>query len=107
MLWAAIVENIDRRDFDILELMVEEIGNATEAAARLGKSKGWVPQRRALLNLAPELQEKLRAGDLAVREARALAQVPFAEQGSAIPHAPHQDGWMSAVVMVWMFCMKP
>lgn len=86
VLWAAIVENIDRRDFDILEearaveLMVKEIGNATEAATRLGKSKGWVSQRRALLNLAPELQEKLRAGDIAVREARALAQVPFAEQ---------------------------
>lgn len=86
VLWAAIVENIDRRDFDIIEearaveLMVQETGNATEAATRLGKSKGWVSQRRALLGLTPELQEKLRAGDLAVREARALAQVPFTEQ---------------------------
>lgn len=42
VLWAAIVENIDGRDFDILEearaveLMVEEIGNATEAARTPG-----------------------------------------------------------------------
>lgn len=45
---AAIVENIDRREYGIVEgalaveLTVQETGSATEAAARLGKFKGWV-----------------------------------------------------------------
>lgn len=86
VLWAAVVENIDRENLDVLEearaieLMVEETGSANEAAERLGRSKGWVSQRRALLKLAPELQERLRAGELALRTARSLAKVPQAEQ---------------------------
>ncbi|MFF0818060.1 ParB/RepB/Spo0J family partition protein [Rhodococcus sp. NPDC003318] len=89
ILWAATSENIDRRDFDVLEearaveLMVTEFGGATAAAKKLGRSQGWVSQRRALLKLAPELQDALRAGDLAIREARALAKVPRAEQVAA------------------------
>ncbi|GES39937.1 chromosome (plasmid) partitioning protein ParB [Rhodococcus aetherivorans] len=86
ILWAATSENIDRRDFDVLEeakaveLMVSEFGSADAAAKKLGRSKGWVSQRRALLKLAPELQAALRAGDLAVRQARSLARVPLEEQ---------------------------
>jgi ParB family chromosome partitioning protein len=86
VIWAAVVENIDRENLDVLEearaieLMVNETGSANEAAERLGRSKGWVSQRRALLKLAPELQERLRAGELALRTARSLAKVPQAEQ---------------------------
>ncbi|WP_328856639.1 ParB/RepB/Spo0J family partition protein [Williamsia herbipolensis] len=89
ILWAAIVENIDRQDFDVLEeanaveLLVTETGSATAAAERLGRSPGWISQRRALLNLAPELQKALRQGELAVRLARSLAQVPMAQQVDA------------------------
>lgn len=89
VLWAAIVENIDRQDFDVLEeahaveLLVTETGSATLAAERLGRSPGWVSQRRALLKLAPELQQALRDGELAVRLARSLAQVPLAQQVEA------------------------
>ncbi|MDH6285029.1 ParB/RepB/Spo0J family partition protein [Prescottella agglutinans] len=89
VLWAATSENIDRRDFDVLEeakaveLMVGEFGSADAAAAKLGRSKGWVSQRRALLKLAPELQAALRAGDLAIRHARSLAKVPLEEQVAA------------------------
>lgn len=89
ILWAATSENIDRRDFDVLEeakaveLMVSEFGSADVAAKKLGRSKGWVSQRRALLKLAPELQAALRAGDLAVRQARSLARVPLEEQVAA------------------------
>ena len=46
------------------------------AAMKLAKSKGWISQRRALLRLTPELQAALRNGELAVRTARSLAQVP-------------------------------
>ncbi|GEM_PF-987499 len=89
VLWAATSENIDRRDFDVLEeakaveLMVAEFGSADAAANKLGRSKGWVSQRRALLKLAPELQAALRAGDLAIRHARSLAKVPLEEQVAA------------------------
>lgn len=86
---AAVLENIARRDFDVIEeakavdLLAAECGSADAAAARLGRTKGWVSQRRALLKLAPELQAKLRAGELAVRVARSLSQVPFEEQVEA------------------------
>lgn len=79
---AAIAENVDRQDFDVIEeakavqVLVEECGRANLAAERLRKTKGWVSQRLALLQLAPELQSALRRGDLAIREARSLARVP-------------------------------
>ncbi|MFT7021426.1 MAG: ParB family chromosome partitioning protein [Rhodococcus sp. (in: high G+C Gram-positive bacteria)] len=89
LLWAATSENIDRRDFDVIEEakavegLVAEFGSADKAAEKLGRTKGWVSQRRALLKLAPELQAALRAGDLAIRHARSLAQVPLEEQVAA------------------------
>ncbi|MGJ0119908.1 ParB/RepB/Spo0J family partition protein [Williamsia sp. MIQD14] len=98
ILWAAIVENIDRQDFDVLEeahaveLLVAETGSATAAAERLGRSPGWISQRRALLKLAPELQRALRNGELAVRLARSLAQVPLAQQVDAWRKAQDRRG---------------
>lgn len=102
VLWAATSENIDRRDFDVLEeakaveLMVVEFGSADAAATKLGRSKGWVSQRRALLKLAPELQAALRAGDLAIRHARSLAKVPLEEQVAAWEAAQNPDTDTSA-----------
>lgn len=86
LLAAAIGENVRRRDFDVIEeakaveALVKECGNAREAARHLGKTDGWVSQRRALLGLAPELQDALRRGELAVRNARELAKVPSEKQ---------------------------
>ncbi len=60
--------------------LVEEFGRADMAAEHLRKSKTWVSQRLGLLKLAPDLQLALRRGDLAIREARALAQVPLEQQ---------------------------
>jgi ParB family chromosome partitioning protein len=83
---ASIAENVDRQDFDVIEeakavaALVAECGSADEAANRLHKTKGWVSQRRALLDLAPELQTALRRGELAIREARSLARVPMEQQ---------------------------
>jgi ParB family chromosome partitioning protein len=83
---ASIAENVDRQDFDVIEearaveALVAECGRADEAAVRLHKTEGWVSQRRALLQLAPELQTALRRGELAIREARSLARVPLEEQ---------------------------
>ena len=83
---AAITENVDRQDFDVIEearaveALVLECGRADLAGVRLHRTEGWVSQRRALLKLAPELQTKLRRGELAIREARALARVPLEQQ---------------------------
>ena len=60
--------------------LVAECGRADEAAKRLHKTESWVSQRRALLELAPELQTALRRGELAIREARSLARVPHEQQ---------------------------
>ncbi|MFE3322846.1 ParB/RepB/Spo0J family partition protein [Nocardia sp. NPDC059195] len=86
LLAVSIAENVDRQNFDVLEearavdALVTECGSAAAAAEQLKRSKGWVSQRRALLELAPELQDALRRGDLAVRVARSLARVPREEQ---------------------------
>lgn len=86
LLAAAVIENVGRRDFDVIEeakavdLMVVECKTVEKAALKLNKSKGWISQRRALLKLAPELQKAIRTGELAIRTARSLAQVPHAEQ---------------------------
>lgn len=85
----AVIENIGRRDLDVIEearavqLLVEETGKSADAAALLGKTKGWVSQRLALLKLDPQIQQSLRAGEYAVREARALANVPREAQVKA------------------------
>jgi ParB family chromosome partitioning protein len=83
---ASIAENVDRKDFDVVEeakaveALVKECGSGTEAATRLRKTQAWVSQRRALLELVPELQTALRRGELAIREARSLARVPLEQQ---------------------------
>jgi ParB family chromosome partitioning protein len=79
----AIRENIERLGLDILEEaravneLAVETGSGKAAAHQLGKTEGWVSQRRALLQLHPDLQQKLREGELAIRDARALATVPL------------------------------
>lgn len=86
LLSAIIAENVDRSGFDVIEeakavaSLVQEFGRADQAADHLRKSKTWVSQRLGLLKLAPDLQQALRRGDLAIREARTLAQVPLEQQ---------------------------
>ena len=87
LLAAAIQENIDRQDFDLLEeakaveaMVLACEGSSTNAAVRLNRTKGWVSQRRALLELSDQMRAALRAGELPVRDARRLARVPRADQ---------------------------
>jgi len=83
---AAVAENIDRKNFDVLEearavqQLAQEVGSGLEAGEILGKSKGWVSQRLALLKLSPDMQDLLRAGEIPVREARQLGTLPPQEQ---------------------------
>ncbi|MDH6291887.1 ParB/RepB/Spo0J family partition protein [Rhodococcus opacus] len=82
LLAAAVIENVGRRDFDVIEeakaveLLINECGTVDKASLKLNKSKAWISYRRSLLKLAPELQSALRKGEIAVRTARSLAQVP-------------------------------
>lgn len=86
LLSAIIAENVDRSGFDVIEeakavqQLVDELGSGDAAAQQMKKSKTWVSQRRDLLKLEPELQEATRRSDLAIRDARALARLPRAEQ---------------------------
>ncbi|MGY4102018.1 ParB/RepB/Spo0J family partition protein [Nocardia sp. R16R-3T] len=84
---ASLRENVERENLDVIDeargvqALVEDCdGNGAAAGRQLGKSKMWVSQRLTLLKLAPELQAKLRAGELAVRDARELGRVPEPEQ---------------------------
>lgn len=83
---ASVSENIDRRNLDVLEearavqRLAEECGSGTKAGEILGKTKGWVSQRLALLKLSTEMRALLRAGELPIRDARRLAQLPEDEQ---------------------------
>jgi ParB family chromosome partitioning protein len=83
---ASVSENIDRRNFDVLEearavqRLAEECGSGTRAGEILGKTKGWVSQRLALLRLSAEMRALLRSGELPIRDARRLAQLPESEQ---------------------------
>ncbi|MGW1105723.1 hypothetical protein [Streptomyces sp. NPDC002540] len=45
-------------------------GSQGKVAKRLGKTAAWVSQRLALLELTPELQDKVEAGELKVEPAR-------------------------------------
>lgn len=86
---AAVLENLAREDLDVIEeakavdMLVKSLPSAAAAAKMLGRSAGWVSQRRVLLELTPDLQEKLRAGELGIREARVLGRVPREEQVEA------------------------
>lgn len=65
LLESALVANIHRQDLEpldeahALDRLLRIHGNQTSLAARLHRSQGWVSQRLALLNLAPELQERI------------------------------------------------
>lgn len=100
---AALRENVERENLDVIEeakavdRLIDDAGSAMKAAEELGKTAAWVSQRRALLKLTPELQQKLRAGELAIRVARNLAQVPMEQQVArwqtqlAKQHSPVDD----------------
>ena len=98
LLTAVISENVDRSGFDVIEearaveSLVGEYGSADAAAARLHKSKTWVSQRRALLKLAPELQEATRSGELPIRDARDLARIPVDQQRASWEQAQANRG---------------
>ncbi|MFE9812366.1 ParB/RepB/Spo0J family partition protein [Streptomyces sp. NPDC005548] len=86
---AVLSENNDREDLDPIEralgikTMVEQLGGKAKVAEHYEKSAGWVTQQMYLLDLAPELQQLVSAGDLPVRETRALVKLQAEDQRQA------------------------
>ncbi|MBT2417991.1 ParB/RepB/Spo0J family partition protein [Streptomyces sp. ISL-22] len=84
LLESALVANIHRQDLDPLDearalFRLKAIYGTQEAlAARLHRSQGWVSQRLALLNLTPQLQERI--GQEPIDLLRAVGKKPAEEQ---------------------------
>ncbi len=74
----AVAANLQRQDLNPIESAralqrLHGMGLSDgEIAKRLGKSRAWVANRRRLLQLPPEVQEKVASGELPERRARAL-----------------------------------
>ena len=75
----ALIENLQRQDLNAVEealgyrSLMADYGLTQEAAAnRVGKSRSAVANALRLLNLAPEVLEKVRCGDLSAGHARAV-----------------------------------
>jgi ParB family chromosome partitioning protein len=88
MLEAALIANIHRVDVPPIDQaraiqdLVSVHGSQGQVAKRLGKTPAWVSQRLALLELTPELQEKVETGELKVEPARRIGRMPKHQQAA-------------------------
>lgn len=78
----ALIENLQRQDLNPLEealgyqMLMNEYGlTQEEAAGRVGKSRPAVANALRLLGLCPEVQERVRKGELSAGHARAILQL--------------------------------
>ena len=78
----ALIENLQRQDLNAVEealgyqsLMADFGLTQEETAERVGKSRSAVANALRLLNLASEIQEKIRSGDLSAGHARAVLSI--------------------------------
>ena len=78
----ALIENLQRQDMNPLEealgyqTLMNEYGlTQEEAAGRVGKSRPAVANALRLLGLCPEVQERVRKGELSAGHARAILQL--------------------------------
>jgi ParB family chromosome partitioning protein len=88
LLESALVANIHRQDLDeldearALQRLLAIHGSQRALAKRLHRSQGWVSQRLALINLTPELQQRI--GEEPIDLLRAVGNKPHAEQEAAL-----------------------
>ncbi|MEW2515771.1 ParB/RepB/Spo0J family partition protein [Streptomyces sp. NPDC046870] len=86
ILEAALIANIHRVDVPpmdqakAIQELVQAHGSQGQVAKRLGKTPAWVSQRLALLELTPDLQEKVETGELKVEPARRIGRLPKEQQ---------------------------
>lgn len=89
LLESALIANIHRVDVPPLDQakaiqeLVHVHGSQGQVAKRLGKTPAWVSQRLALLELTPDLQEKVETGELKVEPARRIGRLPKEQQAAA------------------------
>ena len=83
----ALIENLQRQDLNPVEealgyesLMADYGLTQEETASRVGKSRPAVANALRLLNLCPEVLEKVRCGDLSAGHARAILSVKTEKQ---------------------------
>lgn len=82
VLEAMLIENGARRALDPIDeaqalrrlARESKLANHQQIAARVGRSRAWVADRLALLDLPPEDQDRVRAGTLAIGAAAARAR---------------------------------
>ncbi|MFZ3552328.1 ParB/RepB/Spo0J family partition protein [Streptomyces sp. 4.24] len=93
ILESALIANVHRVDVApmdqarALQELVEVHGSQAQVAKRLGKTPAWVSQRLTLLNLTPELQDKVETGELKVEPARRIGRLPQEDQAPAAEEA--------------------
>ncbi|MFD8525708.1 ParB/RepB/Spo0J family partition protein [Streptomyces capillispiralis] len=104
ILESALIANVHRVDVapldqaHALKELVGVHGSQGKVAKRLGKTPAWVSQRLALLELTPDLQQKVESGELKVEPARRIGRMPKAEQAAEAtkvmeaPRTPRQRG---------------
>ncbi|SEP00466.1 ParB/RepB/Spo0J family partition protein [Aquisalimonas asiatica] len=85
----ALIENIQREDLNPLEeavalrRLVDEFGMTHQAVSEaVGRSRASVSNLLRLLDLSPEVRERIQRGELEMGHARALAALPTAEQNA-------------------------
>lgn len=88
ILESALIANVHRVDVAPLDQanallqLVGVHGSQGKVAKRLGKTPAWVSQRLALLELTPDLQQKVETGELKVEPARRIGRLPKDEQAA-------------------------
>ncbi|WP_030592917.1 ParB/RepB/Spo0J family partition protein [Streptomyces anulatus] len=109
ILESALIANVHRVDVapldqaNALQELVGVHGSQGKVAKRLGKTPAWVSQRLALLELTPDLQQKVESGELRVEPARRIGRMPKTEQAAEArkvieaPKTPRQRGQRSQV----------
>jgi ParB family chromosome partitioning protein len=94
LLESALVANIHRQDLEeldearALDRLLAIHGSQTALAKRLHRSQGWISQRLALLNLTPELQQRI--GQESIDLLRAVGNKPAEQQQAALEELKQQ-----------------
>jgi len=89
----ALVDNLQRADLSPVEearalqdLLTEYGYTQRQLGERLGKSQTYISQRLTLLRLAPEVAERVVAGEIEPATAREIARLEPAVQDAAVAH---------------------
>ncbi|WP_328947350.1 ParB/RepB/Spo0J family partition protein (plasmid) [Streptomyces sp. NBC_00250] len=97
VLESALVANIHRKDLDpldeakALQKLLKLHGTQDKLAERLHRTQAWVSQRLALLNLTPELQQRLKDGTEQAKHLRRVGNKKPEDQESRLAEIKAQE----------------